>query len=42
MKIALGRQNELNNGKHLIFGTLLNLGKLERHNDKFFPKRGVA
>jgi len=35
---AFGRYNELNNSKHLIFGTLLNIGKPEQQKDKFSLK----
>jgi len=36
------RQNELNNSKHLIFGTLFSIGKPEQQKEKKFPKSGVA
>jgi len=37
-KNAFDRQIELNNSKHLMFGTLLNIGKSEQHKHKFSQK----
>jgi len=37
LKNAFGRY-ELNNSKHLMFGTLLNVGKPEQQKDKFSLK----
>jgi len=38
LKNAFSRWNKLNNSKHLIFGTLLNIGKPEQQKDKFSLK----